>query len=184
MPDIDLWRRVWNERKINLDWNSTKTIDGQTAKQWSKNLCYFLKKHPGIVDLETFREFTHVNSLPVIAENVAIGLMNQEHSLCQEKDIVHTNTSMLNNDNGNDNLNCFQTRCIEVIYKNSEKGDWQFSNTSNLGQEELWKLLSMVLENMLFQAIQFIPKAVVTSMESVNGIYKMRGWKEDSMFFT
>jgi hypothetical protein len=177
IADIEFRRRVWEARKMNPDQKS-KLLSKACVRLWSENLAHFFDKHPGIADLQTFRELTHADSLCIISAGVTISLMEQEHRLCLDK-----------KSDKEDALTCLQSRCIEALY-NTKTGGWQISCPPDAIRGRLRKLPSIVLESILLKTMEYrgpnSPMAVVSGAGSnfVNGVYKMSGWIDGAITFT
>ena len=186
MPDIEFWNRLWEARRTHPD---QRSLSKTCVRLWSENLAYFLEKHKGIVDLETFRKLTDVISLRFISAEVAILLMEQEHRLYL--DAIKANVYLVSKEGGEKSLTCLQSRCIEALY-NTKAGGWQISKTPDIIRGRLRKLPAIVLESILLKTIEYeragqqFPMPVVSGAGSdfVNGVYKMAGWFKNSMKFT
>mmetsp|Transcript_13817 Transcript_13817/g.32241 ORF Transcript_13817/g.32241 Transcript_13817/m.32241 type:complete len:595 (+) Transcript_13817:103-1887(+) len=187
MPDLDFWKRLWEARKTHPD---QRSLSKRCVRFWSANLAYFLAKHPGIADLETFRKLTDVISLPFISTEVAILLMEQEHILYL--DAVKANVYLVNKEGDQaESLTCLQSRCIAALY-NIKAGGWQISNSSDAIRGRLRKLPAIVLESILLKTVEYeragqqYPMPIVSGAGSdcVNGVYKMAGWFKNALKFT
>lgn len=183
MPDIQFWCRLWEARRLHPDQMSvSKTI----VRLWSENLANFFKRHSEMVDLQTFRELTHIDSLNFISPEVAILMMEQEHRL--SLDNIEANAYLVNKE---DALTCLQTRCIEALY-NSKNAGWQISSPSEVFRGKLRKLPPIVLESILLKTMEYerdrqsfpMPEVSGAGSEFVNGIYRMSGWFKNAMKFT
>jgi len=185
MPEIEFWCRLWEARKLHRDQNS---ISKAVVRTWSENLAYFFDKHPGIVDLQTFRELTHMDMLNVISPEVAILLMQQEHRLTL--DDIQANVYLVDKGDKEDALTCLQTRCIESLY-NSKNSGWQIASPPENVRGKLRNLPSIVLESILLKTMEYersgqrFPMPVVSGAgsEFVNGVYRMSGWFKNAMKF-
>ncbi len=186
MPDIEFWCRLWEARKVHPDQNSvSKTV----VRAWSENLAYFFDKHPGITDLKTFRELTHIDSLKMISPEVAILLMQQEYRLFLDN--IEANVYLVDKGDKEDALTCLQTRCIDALY-NSKKSGWQITCPPEVIRGNLRKLPSIVLESILLKTMEFeragqrfpMPLVSGAGSEFVNGVYRMSGWFKNAMKFT
>jgi len=100
----------------------------------SINLANFIKRHPDIVDVESFNILTESNSLPNISAKASIIIMKYEQNL-----------SLADIKNGGDDLTCLQQRFIYALV-NSKTGTWNVSNPRTLLQGKLRKLQPSVLE--------------------------------------
>eukprot|EP00536_Pseudo-nitzschia_multiseries_P009546 jgi/Psemu1/201019/e_gw1.269.6.1 len=186
IPNIDLWCRLWDARKMQLD---VKSQSKSTVRKWSQNLAYFFEKHPSLVTFERFCTLTHTESLPNIAANVAILLMEQEQRVYLEA--IKNNAYLVNINNAEESLTCLQTRCIQAMY-NTRNGGWQFSIHSNLLRGKLRNLPPIVTESILLKTIEFersgqnFAHPVVSGAGSnfVNGVYTMSGWFRNALKFS
>ncbi len=186
MPDIQFWCRIWEARRIHPDQISvSKTI----VRLWSENLAYFIESHSEIVDLQTFRELTHIDSLKFISPEVAILMMEQEHRL--RLDNIEANEYLVDKGDKEDALTCLQSRCVEALY-NSKNAGWQISSPSEVFRGQLRKLPAIVLESILLKTMEYerdrksfpMPEVSGAGSEFVNGIYRMSGWFKNAMKFT
>lgn len=186
MDEIEFWCRLWDARKVHRDQHS---VSKAVVRTWSENLAHFFDKHPGIVELQTFRELTHMDSLNVVSPEVAILLMQQEHQLCL--DDIQANVYLVDKGDKEDSLTCLQTRCIEALY-NSKNDGWQISSPPESNRGKLRNLPSIVLESILLKTMEYersgqrFPMPVVSGAgsEFVNGVYRMSGWFKNAMKFT
>jgi hypothetical protein len=173
MPDISFWCSVWAARKKLPDQTRSDTID------WSENLADFIEHHRDIVDIETFKTLTHIDSLPVISPDAAVTLMEKEQELCPGE-----------NDNKN-TLSCLQKRCLEALF-DRDTGIWQVSKRDSDSLQELQKRLKQlpptVFLSLVERAMEY--KGILTSIEvsgaennSANGNYIRSGiYQEKPMF--
>lgn len=186
MPDIEFWSRLWEARKMHPDQNS---LSKAVVRMWSENLAHVLDKHPGIVNLQTFRKLTDMDSLRFVSVEVAIFLMEQEHRLCLDE--IEANVYLVNKSDQADALTCLQSRCIDALYS-TKAGGWQISSPPNVIRGKLRKLPSIVLESILLKSMEYeragkhFPMLVVSGAGSdfVNGVYKISGWYKSAMKFT
>ena len=187
MPDLEFWDRLWEARKTHPD---QRSLSKKCVRLWSENLAYFLEKHRGIADLETFRKLTDDISLRFISAEVAILFMEQEHRLHLEA--IKANVYLVNKEGDQEeSLTCLQSRCIDALY-NTKSGGWQVSMTPDVIRGRLRKLPAIVLESILLKTVEYeragqqYPRPVVSGAGSnfVNGVYKMAGWFKNAMKFT
>ena len=170
MPNtLHCWLPVWPAR-TNYPNETVSTI-----KECSVNVAHFINLHFDIIDKESFRDFTKIDSLPIISAEVVVMLMEQEQRLCLDEI----------NDSDGDGLTCIQHLCIGALY-DRETREWQVSNANALQlQEELRKLHPTGLESLLLRALEpknstqgENPKSISVSgarYESANGSYVHSG---------
>jgi hypothetical protein len=173
MPDISFWCSVWAARKKLPDQTLSDTID------WSENLADFIEHHRDIVDIETFKTLTHIDSLPVISPDAAVTLMEKEQELCPGED------------HNKNTLSCLQKRCTEALF-DRDTGIWQVSKRDSDSLQELQKRLKQlpptVFLSLVERAMEY--KGTLTSIEvsgaennSANGNYIRSGiYQEKPMF--
>jgi hypothetical protein len=186
MPDLEFWSRLWEARNLHPDQIS---LSKACVRLWSENLAHFFDKHPGIVDLETFRKLTHIEFLRVVSPEVALLLMQQENKLCEDE--IKTNIYLVNKDDKEESLTCLQSRCIDAMY-NTKSGGWQISSPPDVIRGKLRRLPSIVLESILLKTLEYekvgqcFPTLVVHGAGSdfINGEFKMSGWFKNAMKFT
>jgi hypothetical protein len=181
IPDIHFWCRVFAAIKKKKYSNDDEAV--YMSELCSINLANFIKRHPDIVDVESFNILTESNSLPNISAKAAIILMEYEQNL-----------SLAEIKNGGDDLTCLQQRCIDALV-DSKTGTWNVANPRTLLQGNLRKLQPSVLESLLLRIMdddkeypQRCPdyiKVVGAGTESVNGMYFNSGLlNEGRVMFT